>query len=191
MANWKNRIIGSGVEQAGQLLANPLNWRIHPLKQQKAVTASLEEVGWVQEVIVNKRTGHIVDGHLRVSLALSRGEDTPVPVKYVDLTEKEERIVLAMLDPITGLAGVDKDNLAQLLEDLSATNPDLQAMLDDIAKENDIEPQLEQLESGAPAGGINVQNQFGIIVICDDEGHQQKVYEELTNSGYNCKVVVV
>jgi len=27
------------------------------------------EVGWVSHVIVNRRSGHLVDGHLRVSLA--------------------------------------------------------------------------------------------------------------------------
>ena len=60
----KNRIIGSGEEQLDQIMFNPRNWRIHPLSQQDALKGVLEEVGWVQEVIINKRTGHLVDGHL-------------------------------------------------------------------------------------------------------------------------------
>jgi hypothetical protein len=34
---WKSRIVGEGVEAAGQLLANPRNWRIHPKAQQDAL----------------------------------------------------------------------------------------------------------------------------------------------------------
>ena len=80
MAKWKNRIISSGTEAPDQLLANPLNWRVHPQDQQTALMDVLGEIGWVQEVIVNQRTGHLVDGHLRVVLAL-RNDETEVPVK--------------------------------------------------------------------------------------------------------------
>src|SRR5438309_1172713 len=95
---WKVRIIGHGMEPPDQLLANPLNWRIHAKFQQDALAGVLDQVGWVQEVIVNQRTGHLVDGHLRVTLALRRGE-VSIPVKYVDLSEQEEALVLATLDP--------------------------------------------------------------------------------------------
>src|SRR5262245_5153725 len=96
------------------LVGNPKNWRLHPRHQSDAVTAALDRVGWVQPVIVNKRTGHLVDGHLRVALALSRDEVT-IPVSYVDLDEEEERLVLATLDPLGALAGQDEAALKGLL----------------------------------------------------------------------------
>ena len=68
---WRNRIVGQGEEAPDQLLANPRNWRIHPKAQQDALVSVLDQVGWVQEIIVNQRTGYVVDGHLRVSLAIS------------------------------------------------------------------------------------------------------------------------
>ena len=34
----------------------------------------LTEVGWVQDVIVNKASGFVVDGHARVALAIKAGE---------------------------------------------------------------------------------------------------------------------
>lgn len=73
---WRNRIVGHGEEPPGQLLANPANWRMHPREQQEALAGTLSEVGWVTHVLVNKKTGHVVDGHLRVELAISRGEPT-------------------------------------------------------------------------------------------------------------------
>jgi hypothetical protein len=98
-----------------QLLANPLNWRIHPKAQQGALEKMLDRVGWVNEVIVNRASGFVVDGHLRVSLALRRGEAS-IPVKYVDLTEEEEHLVLATLDPLSALAVPDDAVLATLVQ---------------------------------------------------------------------------
>ena len=107
---WRNRITGAGEEAPDQLLANPANWRIHPKAQQDALAGALDAVGWVQQVLVNRRTGFVVDGHARVALALSRGEPT-VPVLYVDLAPEEEALVLATLDPIGAMAGRDDEKL--------------------------------------------------------------------------------
>lgn len=60
-APWRNRIVGSGEEAPDQLLANPGNWRVHPKAQQQALAGILGQVGWVQQVLVNRRTGHVVD----------------------------------------------------------------------------------------------------------------------------------
>ncbi len=67
-APWRSRIVGSGEETPDQLLANPANWRLHPKAQQAALASILVQVGWVLQVLVNRRTGHVVDGHLRVAL---------------------------------------------------------------------------------------------------------------------------
>ena len=118
---WRNRIVGQGDEAPDQLLANPRNWRVHPMAQREALAAVLDEVGWVQRVIVNKTTQHVVDGHLRVALALSRDEPT-IPVNYVELDVREESLVLAALDPIAAMATTDKDKLRELLEQAQITD---------------------------------------------------------------------
>jgi len=131
--SWRSRIIGHGEEAPDQLLANPRNWRIHPKAQQDALAGVLSEVGWVQDIIVNQQTGHVVDGHLRVSLAISQGEEK-VPVLYVDLSEAEEALVLATLDPLAGMAVAAKDALADLLADVTPQSDAVRAMLEDVAK---------------------------------------------------------
>ena len=118
---WRNRIVGSGTEAPDQLLANPKNWRIHPKRQQDALAGELEAIGWVQQVIVNQRTGFVIDGHLRVAMAISKQEPI-VPVLYVDLEEEEEARVLAVLDPIAGMAVMDKEKMAALLAEVAVSN---------------------------------------------------------------------
>ena len=130
---WRNRICGSGEEDPGRLVANPRNWRLHPKAQQDALTGVLDEVGWVQEVIVNKVTGLIVDGHLRVALAAERGEPM-VPVKYVELTPDEEALILATLDPLAGMAGTAGDALEALLADVSSRDRAVEGLLESLAK---------------------------------------------------------
>ena len=116
-SEWKSRIVGSGTEPPDALLANPRNGRIHPKHQQEALGAALDQIGWVQNIIVNRVTGHVIDGHLRVALALSR-EEASVPVSYVELSEEEEQVALATLDPLAGLAVTDEGALKGLLADL-------------------------------------------------------------------------
>lgn len=178
----ENRIIGEGYEPADQLLANPFNWRKHPKVQQDALESMLRTVGWVQRVIVNKTTGHIVDGHLRVEVALRKGER--VPVLYVELTPDEEKVVLAAIDPIGGLAETDQAMLDELLAGIETGDKDLDAFLSGLSSE----PQKADNEPGEP-GESNYSEQYGVIVMCRDASEQEAVYNRLNSEGFNCKVV--
>src|SRR5713101_10046040 len=133
LPKWRNRIVGHGEEDPEQLLANPKNWRIHPKAQQDALAGVLAEVGWVQDVIVNKRTGFVVDGHARVALPISAGER--VPVVYVDLSEKEEALILVTLDPLSAMAVTDEDLLAGLVGALEVSDAAVQALLAELGGE--------------------------------------------------------
>jgi hypothetical protein len=136
---WNNRIAGYGSENPEQLLANPRNWRVHPSEQQSALTGVLESVGVVQNVIVNSRSGHLVDGHLRVSLAI-RANQPSIPVTYVDLSDEEEALILATLDPLAALAIADRDQLDHLLRDVSTSDAAVMQMLADLASDSGVIP---------------------------------------------------
>lgn len=138
-APWRSRIIGHGEEAPDQLLASPLNFRIHPKNQQDALAGALDQIGWIQDVIVSQRTGHVIDGHLRVSLAISRNEPS-IPVVYVDLDEHEEKLALATIDPLSAMAATDAEKLDELLREVSAGDAALQAMLDQLAQDAGVVP---------------------------------------------------
>lgn len=130
---YRDRIVGEGIVAPADLVANPLNWRQHPLHQREALRELLDRVGWVGKATVNRTTGNLVDGHLRAALALEDGEPG-VPVSYVELSEEEERLVLASLDPLGALAVPDTDQLQALLDNLPALDGQdhLAGMLDDL-----------------------------------------------------------
>lgn len=123
---WQNKIIGHDEVPPESLLANPYNFRLHSMAQQEALEDAIEEVGFIRSVSVNKRTGCIIDGHLRVILALRRNEKS-IPVEWLDLTDEQERLALATLDPLGALARTDRDKYAELI---STTQPEGEAIRD-------------------------------------------------------------
>ncbi len=128
---WRNRIVGEGEQPASQFMAHPDNYRVHPPEQRAAMRDALSEVGWVQRVVVNRRTGFLLDGHERVWQALAEGDAT-VPYIEVDLDEAEEAYVLATLDPLAAMAKVDKDKLEALLADVHTDSDAIGDMLADL-----------------------------------------------------------
>ena len=120
----------------------------------------LDKVGWVQNVIVNQRTGFMVDGHLRVVLALRRGEPV-VPVSYVDLSDEDEALVLATFDAVTGMAATDPSALQALLDSIMVDDAGLKAQLDKLIEQavptSSIDGGSDGTGSEESGGGINVQ----------------------------------
>ena len=141
---WESRIVGHGEAAPADLVGNPRNWRTHPKAQRDALAGVLDQVGWVQDVIVNKRTGYLVDGHARVAVAAQRGEAS-VPVVYVDLSEDEELLILATLDPLAAMAEADTEVLADLLASVTSEDAALTSMLAALAKAEGIDTAVEGL----------------------------------------------
>lgn len=182
---WRNRIVGVGEEAPDQLQANPLNWRLHPKHQQEALTGILDDVGWVQQVIVNRRTGNLIDGHLRVMLAL-RQNAASVPVLYVDLSPEEESLILATLDPIAALASPDAQKLDELLREVGTDSPAVQTMLDKLAEKAGI---VLDESSGAKIPIDDVPEQWLVLIECDDEAAQVALLDRLSGEGYRCRAL--
>ena len=136
---WENRIIEYGEMPADQYLAHELNARRHPGAQRASLRGSLNEIGWIAPVIVSAISGKLLDGHARIEEALSKDDKTPVPFIKVNVTEDEERLILASFDPITNQATYDQEALSELLSNLQTEDAGLQHLLEELAAHNDID----------------------------------------------------
>lgn len=149
---WDNRIVGHADVNPADLVAHDRNWRTHPVAQVAALKDVIAEVGYLRSVTVNKRTGRILDGHLRVKLALETGQKT-VPVEYVDVPEDQEALALATFDPLAGLAEADAAKLAELLAEIDTDSEALDALLAELAAltaEEDGPAELKDLDTQPP-----------------------------------------
>lgn len=180
---WRNRIVGYDTLDPTDLLANPNNWRIHPKTQQDALSEVLETVGWVDDVIVNQRTKFVLDGHLRVALALRKGE-TSVPVKLVDLSEEEEALVLATLDPIASMAVTDTEKLNGLLSTISV---DEQSVLTELLDKLRGKPlDMDKLYAGMPQfDGENLLRDLPHVIVRFPDKKAMTKFAKLTGLAIN------
>ena len=126
---WRSRIVGYGEEAPDQILAHPLNPRVHSSRQRETVSALVGEVGVVEPIIINQRSGFLVNGHLRAQLALSQDDPSPLAVTYIDCDEAEERFILATYDPVGALATTNRTKMAELVAQATTENADILAFL--------------------------------------------------------------
>jgi hypothetical protein len=174
--------------------ANPDNWRTHPPAQIKALRAMIGQVGYAGAVLLNETTGHLIDGHARVS---SAPPDEVLPVLVGRWTLEQERQILVSLDPLAAMAQADAEKLAELTADM-----DLEGDLAGLAE------QLDQMEAGgdedsppgepppnAPiaggGGSGSAENAFLVVVECRDEQHQERVRDLLVQAGEQPRLMTI
>lgn len=149
---WRSRIVGYADVPPDQLLANENNFRRHPRTQQDALSGLIGEIGYIDPVLVQSGTDRVIDGHLRVELALRTGQPT-VPVQYVDLTDDEANLALASFDPISAMAYHDAAQLKALLDEVSTSDAAVMAMLSELAEDAGvIPPDWSDAMGGLPDG---------------------------------------
>ena len=124
METWASRISSQGVANPRELLAHPANWRRHSDEQKARFRELVSAVGFVRRVLVSERTKLIVNGHMRVEVAVE-DEVEAVPVAWLDLTRSEELELLGEFDPLGLLAERDE----QRWRDLLAATPQAATLL--------------------------------------------------------------
>jgi hypothetical protein len=115
--------------RAGDLAANPRNWRTHPKAQVEALKGVLDEIGYADAILARELpdgTLEIIDGHLRAETT----PDQEVPVLVLDLNEDEAKTLLTVLDPLAAMAEPDETALGSLLAEIDTESEALREMLD-------------------------------------------------------------
>jgi hypothetical protein len=183
MVNWQDRIIGFSRVPASDFLANPSNPRRHPIRQREALRGSLDTLGWVAPVLVNKRTNFLLDGHARIEEALSKDENALIPVIEVDLEEHEEKLFLASFDYITYMGEYDRDSLDSLLQDVQTDDVRLQAMLNELAVSHGIIDKFDPMSEwvGMPEFEQGEIKAFHTIKVYFQDENAIEVFARLMN----------
>ena len=134
MPGTRNRVKELRTVKASELLANPLNPRIHTPAQKQALSSILDSVGYADALVARELPDgslELIDGHLRKDLT----PDDDVPVLLVDLDDDEARIVLATHDPIGMMAGVDGKAYIDLISSIQQADEQTATLLESL-KEN-------------------------------------------------------
>ena len=122
--------------KASQLRPHPKNWRTHPAAQQDALRGVLAEIGYAGALLARELPDgslELIDGHLRAETT----PDVEVPVLVLDLDEQEAAKLLALHDPLAGMAEANDEVLAELLAHVETENDAVQSLLDQMLGESD------------------------------------------------------
>jgi len=181
------------------------NAKIHDEAQVEKLATAIRSTGWDQPIVVDK-DGVIIKGHGRRLAAIHLGlKKVPVVVRR-DLTElqvkearlsdnrvavgdvdeellKKELAALNEMEVDLTNMGFDEEELSFLVEDV-----DLDGLLDDLDAESDAATET----TAKPSSNIKEEDYkpaFQVIVECTDEADQEKVYGQMAEQGYKCRVL--
>jgi ParB-like chromosome segregation protein Spo0J len=181
----RDRIVELVRVRAKELRPNPKNWRLHPAHQQEALRGLLAEIGYADALLARRLPDgalELIDGHLRAELT----PDMEVPVLVLDLDDQESAKLLALLDPLAGLAEPNEEVLQQLLAEVHTQNQALQAVLDSMSGGSALVPEESEMPPDVP-----IPETFQVVVECRDEDDQRQLYERLSQEGYTCRLLTL
>jgi hypothetical protein len=172
---------------AAELRPHPRNWRVHPDSQRNALRGVLAEVGYADALLARELDDgslELIDGHLRAETT----PDCVVPVLVLDVNAEEADKILLTLDPLAGLAATDHDRLTDLLASTKFANPQLEELLDGLAR--NAAAASDQLDP-AERPEVAVPESYQVVVECGSEEEQETVYERMRAEGYRCRVLTL
>ena len=182
-------------KKISSLIPDDKNMNKHNQYGMHLLEKSISSLGLGRSILVDKNN-RIIGGNGVAETAASLGIEDCIVVETqgdqlvvvkrtdIDLDSKQGR-ELALADNAVAHVNLDWDD----------------EVIQEISESWDIKPEdwgvtefAESSESDEDAfddKGISSKNQFGVIVICEDEKEQTMIFAKLKEQGYTCKVVVV
>lgn len=137
---------------------------------------SIDSFGYLDPIVWNERTGHIVSGHQRFRILCDEGA-TEIEVRVVSFDEDKEKACNLAMNKAVGLW--DEEKLDALLLEMEGTQWDMGEFGFD-----SLSIDTEEREDKSD----DYKEQFQVIIDCPDEDEMEKVYNTLTDQGYTCRV---
>lgn len=134
------------------------NYRLHPTNQRRALERGLKTLGWLTPLVLNRRTGRLLDGHLRREEAIERGLEA-VPVVVVDIPEEREHAALGIIDTVSGMALEDDELKSVIARSTAQVDEALAQML----------YSLTEMEEEVPEEEKSDEDKFGVALVPGEE----------------------
>lgn len=158
-------------------------------KEYQKIKRSIEEFGYIQPLIVNKRTNIIIAGNQRYKVLKDLGY-TEVDCVEVDVSEQEEKTLNLAMNKIDN--EWDVTALKDLLQDLDTGEIDMSLTGFDNWELEQLMTQVYQFNDDEISDGIpdeTKKEKFQVIVHCLDENEQYAVHKKLSEElGYICEM---
>jgi ParB-like chromosome segregation protein Spo0J len=145
-------------------------------KQYEDLKSSLEKFGLVDPIIINA-DNTVVGGHQRLRIMRELGAEY-VPTVRVNLSKEDEKELNIRLNKNTGEFDLD----------VLANNFEVDELKDWGFKDVELGFNIDKMQDDL---SDNLELQYKIEVDVISEKEQEKLYNELTNKGYTCRILTL
>jgi hypothetical protein len=104
----------------------------------------------------------------------------------LDLDEREAAKLLAISDPLAGMAETNEAAFAELMAHVETESDAVRTMWDAMLAATEAPTEESDSEDNAA-----VPEAFQVVVECRDEAEQRTVFERLTGEGYACRLLTL
>lgn len=154
-------------------------WAENPRENKKAigkVAESIARFGFASPIIARKENLEIIAGHTRWAAARKLGLDR-VPVRVLDLSESEARLLALADNKLGEIADWNDDLLQKILSEYEESDR-LVAGWEEDAKVDEDDPDR-----------IEDNRQFALMLNFDNEEDLQRAFDLCSEKGWPCKII--
>jgi ParB-like chromosome segregation protein Spo0J len=157
------------------------NSRTHSDEQIAQIAASISEFGWTNPILVDGNNG-LIAGHGRL-LAARKLNIAKIPViELAHLSETQKKALIIADNKLALNANWDNEILKLEIDSLEDFDLSILGF-----NETELANLFDELKE-APINDLDYQAAFSIIVDCKDEQEQERIFNELDEKGYKCRV---
>ena len=168
--------------EVSKLIPYANNSRTHDDAQVAQLAASIKEFGFRNPILVDG-VG-IIAGHGRLLAARKLGLEKVPTIDCSDMTETQKKAYIIADNKLALNSGWDSELLKLEITDLQNTDFDLTKLG---FSEMELANLFDELKD-VQIDDLDYQAAFSIVVDCKDEQEQEKIYNELDQKGYKCRV---
>lgn len=155
-------------------------WKDNPRKNKRAVrqvAESIEQFGFGAPVLARVEDGMVIAGHTRILAAKYLGMDK-VPVRLIDVTAKQARLMALADNKLSELAKWDDSKLGKVFRDLEDENTEIDEMIATGFEEDEI-ARLMEMDQDEGFDGVGADElpqaiqlkpaREYVVIMCDDD----------------------
>lgn len=161
------------------------NSRTHSDAQVAQIAASIKEFGWTNPVLLDGENG-IIAGHGRVMAAHKLGETEVPTIELSHMDENQKRAYIIADNKLALNAGWDNEMLALEMSDLKDAGYDLGLTGFNINELSALNPNDETEDDFKEP--ID-ENRNLLMIECQGEHELEKLFEEMQQRGFECKIL--
>ena len=177
--------------QTADLVPYARNSRTHSAEQVRQIANSIKEFGFTNPVLIDWNNG-IIAGHGRVMAAELLGLPQVPCIRLGYLSDAQRRAYVIADNQLALNSGWDFEILKEEMAFLNDVEFDIDLLGFDDDFLNNIGFEEKQIDEQKPqtSKDFEYKENYSIIITCENEKHQNDVFDKLSAAGYACKVLV-